>query len=180
MGVNSLPKTVTRQRRDCDLNPAPFCAWVQHANQSATEPSHLWWRNQNAAVNAAALSAERHQSGGTGYVHSFLIANSAVAIWNSAGSSRLLPWYICWLWTEWACHRLSSRDLAAVQRWHFSPAGDSQSLELFQLILLKVEASHLIPNSMKLQCVPKTSLMSGAIKTQSRASMFPQVCLRRH
>ena len=21
MGVNSLPKTVTRQRRDCDLNP---------------------------------------------------------------------------------------------------------------------------------------------------------------
>ena len=24
MGVNSLPKTVTRQRRDCDLNPGPF------------------------------------------------------------------------------------------------------------------------------------------------------------
>jgi len=23
MGVNSLPKTVTRQRRDCDLNPRP-------------------------------------------------------------------------------------------------------------------------------------------------------------
>ena len=23
MGVNSLPKTVTRQRRDCDLNPDP-------------------------------------------------------------------------------------------------------------------------------------------------------------
>jgi len=23
MGVNSLPKTVTRQRRDCDLNPCP-------------------------------------------------------------------------------------------------------------------------------------------------------------
>jgi len=23
MGVNSLPKTVTRQRRDCDLNPVP-------------------------------------------------------------------------------------------------------------------------------------------------------------
>ena len=25
MGVNSLPKTVIRQRRDCDLNPGP-CA----------------------------------------------------------------------------------------------------------------------------------------------------------
>jgi len=24
MGVNSLPKTVTRQRRGCDLNPGPF------------------------------------------------------------------------------------------------------------------------------------------------------------
>ena len=23
MGVNSLPKTVTRQRRDCDLSPGP-------------------------------------------------------------------------------------------------------------------------------------------------------------
>jgi len=23
MGVNSLPKTVTRHRRDCDLNPGP-------------------------------------------------------------------------------------------------------------------------------------------------------------
>ena len=23
MGMNSLPKTVTRQRRDCDLNPGP-------------------------------------------------------------------------------------------------------------------------------------------------------------
>ena len=23
MGVNSLPKTVSRERRDCDLNPGP-------------------------------------------------------------------------------------------------------------------------------------------------------------
>ena len=38
MGVNSLPKTVTRQRLDCDLNTGPFCARVQHANHSATEP----------------------------------------------------------------------------------------------------------------------------------------------
>ena len=34
MGVNSLPKTVTRQRRDCDLNPGHSV----HANHSATEP----------------------------------------------------------------------------------------------------------------------------------------------
>ena len=31
MGVNSLPKTVTRQRR----------GWVQHANHSATEPPNV-------------------------------------------------------------------------------------------------------------------------------------------
>jgi len=31
MGVNSLPKTVTRQRRGCDLNPGPS------ANHSAIE-----------------------------------------------------------------------------------------------------------------------------------------------
>jgi len=34
MGVNSLPKTVTRQRRGCDLNPGP----------SATESSTLTTR----------------------------------------------------------------------------------------------------------------------------------------
>jgi len=33
MGVNSLPKTVTRQRRasaPAIFEPRPFCAWVQH------------------------------------------------------------------------------------------------------------------------------------------------------
>ena len=36
MGV-SLPKTVTGQRRGCDLNPS-LTARVQHADHSATEP----------------------------------------------------------------------------------------------------------------------------------------------
>jgi len=37
MGVNSLPKTVTRQRRGCDLfEPGPYCACVQRAIHSAT------------------------------------------------------------------------------------------------------------------------------------------------
>jgi len=34
IGVNSLPKTVTRQRRGCDLNPSPF------ASESTRLPSH--------------------------------------------------------------------------------------------------------------------------------------------
>ena len=39
MGVNSLPKTVTRQRRDCDLNPGPSA----HESSTLTTrlPSHL-------------------------------------------------------------------------------------------------------------------------------------------
>ena len=38
MGVNSLPKTVTRQRRDCDLNPGPS---VPESSTLATRlPSH--------------------------------------------------------------------------------------------------------------------------------------------
>jgi len=37
MGVSSLPKTVTRQRRDCDLNPGP----------SAPESSTLTTRLSN-------------------------------------------------------------------------------------------------------------------------------------
>jgi len=38
MGVNSLPKTVTRQRRGCDLNPSPF---VPESSTLTTRlPSH--------------------------------------------------------------------------------------------------------------------------------------------
>jgi len=36
MGVNSLPKTVTRQRRGCDLNPGPS------APESSTLTTRLW------------------------------------------------------------------------------------------------------------------------------------------
>jgi len=38
MGVNSLPKTITRQRRDCDLNPSPS------APESSTLASGLPFR----------------------------------------------------------------------------------------------------------------------------------------
>jgi len=38
MGVNSLPKTVTRQRRDCDLNPGPSAP--ESSTLTARLPSH--------------------------------------------------------------------------------------------------------------------------------------------
>jgi len=46
MGVNSLPKTVTRQRRDCDLNPG----------HSATESSTLTTRLPSHPVSCIPLS----------------------------------------------------------------------------------------------------------------------------
>jgi len=41
MGVNSLPKTVTRQRRGCDMNPDP-CAPESSmlTTRPATEPPY--------------------------------------------------------------------------------------------------------------------------------------------
>ena len=38
MGVNSLPKTVTRQRRDCDLNPDPSAP--ESSTLTTRLPSH--------------------------------------------------------------------------------------------------------------------------------------------
>ena len=38
MGVNSLPKTVTRQRRGCDLNPGPTAP--ESSTLTARQPSH--------------------------------------------------------------------------------------------------------------------------------------------
>jgi len=41
MGVNSLPKTCYPTASRLRFEPRPFCAWVQHANHSATEPPPL-------------------------------------------------------------------------------------------------------------------------------------------
>jgi len=38
MGVNSLPKTVTRQHRGCDLNPVPFA--LESSSLTTRLPSH--------------------------------------------------------------------------------------------------------------------------------------------
>ena len=49
MGVNSLPKTVTRQRRDCDLNPGP----------SAPESSTLTTRLPSHPLSRYCIEATR-------------------------------------------------------------------------------------------------------------------------
>ena len=45
MGVNSLPKTVTRQRRGFDLNPGPSTPEpARYFNHSDTEPPRSQFR----------------------------------------------------------------------------------------------------------------------------------------
>ena len=41
MGVNSLPKTVARQRRDCDLNPGPSVP--EFSTLTTRLPSHSYY-----------------------------------------------------------------------------------------------------------------------------------------
>jgi len=43
MGVNSLPKTVTRQRRGCDLNPGPSAP--EFSTLTTRLPSHPTFNN---------------------------------------------------------------------------------------------------------------------------------------
>jgi len=45
MGVNSLLKTVTRQRRDCDLNPGPSAP--EFSTLTTRLPSHVDNNNNN-------------------------------------------------------------------------------------------------------------------------------------
>ena len=46
MGVNSLPKTVTRQRHDCDLNPGPSAP--ESSTLTTRLPSHPITQQQPA------------------------------------------------------------------------------------------------------------------------------------
>ena len=73
MGVNSLPKTVTRVTRQLaswlQFKPRPFCAWVQHANHSATEPPCItnttceWERDVYAAEVAVKTGDSQSKQG---------------------------------------------------------------------------------------------------------------------
>jgi len=69
MGVNSLPKTVTRQRRGCDLNPGP----------SALESSTLTTRGYRATV-----------SGEGANIRSLSPAESAYILTRRDGGARTL------------------------------------------------------------------------------------------
>ena len=65
MGVNSLPKTVTRQCRGCDLNPSPT------APESSTLPSHVSIYSALFARRQHAVPALRVDLDGLGELESF-------------------------------------------------------------------------------------------------------------
>ena len=54
MGVNSLPKTVTRQRRGCDLNPGPFAP--ESSTLTTRLPSHPYPMNSLTYIKSIALT----------------------------------------------------------------------------------------------------------------------------
>ena len=56
MGVNSLPKTVTRQRRGCALNPGPFAAESSTLTTRLPSYPQRRLRAQNV-VNSALLKS---------------------------------------------------------------------------------------------------------------------------
>jgi len=47
--VNSLPKTVTRQRRGCDFNPGPSAS--ESSTLTTRLPSHLWLTRRKMAAD---------------------------------------------------------------------------------------------------------------------------------
>jgi len=66
--VNSLPKTVTRQRRDCDLNPGPTAP--ESSTLTTRLPSHPWNKgtfpitrhNLCRAVHAGRVKCRRNRT----------------------------------------------------------------------------------------------------------------------
>jgi len=59
MAVDSLPKTVTRQRRGWGLNPGTT---VQHANHSATEPSAATQTKLTLTITQSLSPTWRHRN----------------------------------------------------------------------------------------------------------------------
>ena len=66
MGVNSLPKTVTRQRRNCDLNPGPSAP--ESSTLTTRLPSHpivdydMYNYSANNSLHGSAENSESAQA----------------------------------------------------------------------------------------------------------------------
>jgi len=77
MGVNSLPKTVTRQHRDCDLNPGPS---VPESSTLTTRlPSHpVFWHKCNCIEFFSSLMVAKMSS-----LWEYVFLFYAVIIYNS-------------------------------------------------------------------------------------------------
>jgi len=83
MGVNSLPKTVYQTASRLRFEPGPaFCAWVQHANHSATEPPIM-----TGHVVSEKMQTHRHT-----YIH-ITILRTAQSVRCSCSCERVVGWY---------------------------------------------------------------------------------------
>jgi len=57
MGMNSLPKTVTRQRRGCDLNPGPSAP--ESSTLTTRLPSHPYTAEYDMSYESVQLNKVR-------------------------------------------------------------------------------------------------------------------------
>jgi len=93
MGVNSLPKTVTRQRRDCDLNPGPSAP--ESSTLTTRLPSHPGCICIDTKWTCALSNSPGGSTGAESEVCDCLVANGLVTrhCWKrlraGAGGTRL-------------------------------------------------------------------------------------------
>ena len=88
--MNSLPKTVTRQRRDCDLNPGPS------APESSTLTTRLPSRPGTKGECKGKSGRLDERVGGGTLSRPVLVRCLAVATWRFLVSSRLLKTASSW------------------------------------------------------------------------------------
>jgi len=97
MGVNSLPKTVTRQRSGCDLNPGPSAP--ESSMLTTWLPSHLK-QTYNCYINSQRTNA--HVVWWTGW-NSFSVLYASTSLEESPAVNRVC-WLLCYSGceVEWA------------------------------------------------------------------------------
>jgi len=106
MGVNSLPKTVTRQRRDCDLNPDPSAP--ESSTLITRLPSHpIFW----IATHNTCCRIEKVQKPSLGVVGSSTVVSVNPAV-------NWVEWLYCNLGSSSACLCVPTRSCTTADGLH--------------------------------------------------------------
>ena len=108
------------------FEPGPFCAWVQHANHSATDPPYIGWQWRNFDANL------------TEFRPSINTISTSVILW-----VKVLEMYSISLWYRWntLCWQASGHTDIFINRQIESYLNDMINLRP----LTRPHISHVIP-----------------------------------